>query len=123
VAELANELDESTRVVVDDRARHRVERQHGGVALEPGGNGFGLGETGTRDLWAGEDDPPEARRSPAARASRSGRPAQPLRRAAGATYYRLPDYRVDQLLALARSLLADNAEHVAACRVIDGKRC
>jgi hypothetical protein len=27
------------------------------------------------------------------------------------------------LLALARLLLADNAEHVAACRVIDGKRC
>lgn len=45
------------------------------------------------------------------------------RREHRAIYYRLADDRVDQLLALARSLLADNAEHVAACRVIDGKRC
>jgi len=34
-------------------------------------------------------------------------------------YYRVADDRVRQLLALARGLLADNAEHVAACRTID----
>ena len=34
-------------------------------------------------------------------------------------YYRIADDRVPQLVALARSLLADNAEHVAACRRID----
>ena len=34
-------------------------------------------------------------------------------------YYRVADERVAELLALARALLADNAEHVAACRRID----
>jgi DNA-binding transcriptional ArsR family regulator len=33
-------------------------------------------------------------------------------------YYRLADERVAAILDLARSLLADNAEHVAACRTI-----
>ncbi len=33
-------------------------------------------------------------------------------------HYRIADDRVQQMLALARSLLADNAEHVAACRTI-----
>ncbi len=34
--------------------------------------------------------------------------------------YRVADDRVSQLLALGRSLLADNAEHVAACGRIEG---
>ena len=34
-------------------------------------------------------------------------------------YYRVADERVVQLLSLGRALLADNAEHVAACRRID----
>ena len=34
--------------------------------------------------------------------------------------YRLADERVSQMLALGRSLLADNAEHVAACGRIEG---
>ena len=34
-------------------------------------------------------------------------------------YYRIADDRVEQMISLARSLLADNAEHVAACRTID----
>jgi DNA-binding transcriptional ArsR family regulator len=34
-------------------------------------------------------------------------------------YYRIADDRVSQLLALGRALLADNAEHVAACRRVD----
>jgi len=38
-------------------------------------------------------------------------------------YYRVADERVEQLLGLARGLLADNAEHVAACGTIDGKGC
>jgi DNA-binding transcriptional ArsR family regulator len=38
-------------------------------------------------------------------------------------YYRVADERVTQLLALGRALLADNAEHVAACRRIDGHGC
>ena len=38
-------------------------------------------------------------------------------------YYRVADERVMQLLALGRALLADNAEHVAACRRIDGAGC
>src|SRR5215218_753656 len=37
--------------------------------------------------------------------------------------YRVADERVTELLALARALLADNAEHVAACRRIDGPGC
>ncbi len=38
-------------------------------------------------------------------------------------FYRVADPRVQQLLDLARGLLADNAEHVAACGHIDGKAC
>ena len=38
-------------------------------------------------------------------------------------YYRVADTRVTELLALGRALLADNAEHVAACRRIDGAGC
>ena len=34
-------------------------------------------------------------------------------------YYRVADERVAELLALVRALLADNAEHVAACRRIN----
>jgi ArsR family transcriptional regulator, cadmium/lead-responsive transcriptional repressor len=35
-------------------------------------------------------------------------------------YYRVADARVLDVIALARALLAGNAEHVAACRTIDG---
>jgi ArsR family transcriptional regulator, cadmium/lead-responsive transcriptional repressor len=38
-------------------------------------------------------------------------------------YYRVADERVTDLLALAHGLLADNAEHVAACRRIDASGC
>jgi len=38
-------------------------------------------------------------------------------------YYRIADKRVLRMLELARALLADNAEHVAACRRIDGGPC
>jgi DNA-binding transcriptional ArsR family regulator len=38
-------------------------------------------------------------------------------------YYRVADERVTQLLALGRALLADNAEHVAACRRVDAGGC
>jgi DNA-binding transcriptional ArsR family regulator len=38
-------------------------------------------------------------------------------------YYRIADQRVGQLLALGHALLADNAEHVAACRRIDSAGC
>ena len=37
-------------------------------------------------------------------------------------FYRVADERVLELLALGRALLADNAEHVAACRRIDDER-
>jgi ArsR family transcriptional regulator, cadmium/lead-responsive transcriptional repressor len=37
-----------------------------------------------------------------------------------AVYYRIADKRVLKMLELAHALLADNAEHVAACRRIDG---
>lgn len=37
--------------------------------------------------------------------------------------YRVGDPRVSELLALGRALLGDNAEHVAACRQVDGKGC
>jgi ArsR family transcriptional regulator, cadmium/lead-responsive transcriptional repressor len=36
-------------------------------------------------------------------------------------YYRLADERVAALVELARGLLNDNAEHVAACRHVAGK--
>jgi DNA-binding transcriptional ArsR family regulator len=42
------------------------------------------------------------------------------RRVHPSVFYRVADERVEQLLELGRSLLADNAEHVAACRRIDG---
>ena len=38
-------------------------------------------------------------------------------------FYRVADARVTQLLGLGRALLADNAEHVAACRRIDSRSC
>ena len=38
-------------------------------------------------------------------------------------YYRVADERVLEVLALGRALLADNAEHLAACRRVDGKGC
>ncbi len=38
-------------------------------------------------------------------------------------HYRVADPRVIELLALGRALLADNAEHVAACRRVDGRGC
>jgi len=38
-------------------------------------------------------------------------------------YYRVADDRVSEVLALVRALLADNAEHVAACQTVDGGGC
>ena len=38
-------------------------------------------------------------------------------------YYRLADARVEQILALAQSLLDDNANHITACCVIDSQSC
>lgn len=35
-------------------------------------------------------------------------------------YYRVADERVSEVVAVGRALLADNAEHVAACRAING---
>lgn len=35
-------------------------------------------------------------------------------------YYRWADDRLGEMLDLAAAMLADNAEHVAACRTIDG---
>lgn len=37
-------------------------------------------------------------------------------------FYRVADERVATLIELARSLLRDNAEHVAACGAIDGDK-
>ena len=45
------------------------------------------------------------------------------RREHPSVYYRIADARVAELLALARALLEDNAEHVAACGRIDAKSC
>jgi DNA-binding transcriptional ArsR family regulator len=45
------------------------------------------------------------------------------RREHPSVYYRIADERVIELLALGAALLADNAEHVAACRRIDSKGC
>jgi DNA-binding transcriptional ArsR family regulator len=42
------------------------------------------------------------------------------RRERRTVYYRLADERVAAMLDLARAMLDDNAEHVAACRTIDG---
>jgi DNA-binding transcriptional ArsR family regulator len=36
-------------------------------------------------------------------------------------HYRLADDRVHEIVALARALLSENADHVAACTRIDGK--
>ncbi len=41
------------------------------------------------------------------------------RRQGRSVYNRIADARVERLLELTRSLLADNAEHVAACRRIE----
>jgi len=38
-------------------------------------------------------------------------------------HYRIADPRVTELLSLGAALLAENAEHVAACRRVDGKGC
>ena len=38
-------------------------------------------------------------------------------------YYRLADERVDAVIALGRELLRDNAEHLAACRRVEGAGC
>ena len=35
-------------------------------------------------------------------------------------YYRLADQRVREIIELARGLLSENADHVAACRRVDG---
>jgi DNA-binding transcriptional ArsR family regulator len=45
------------------------------------------------------------------------------RREHRAVYYRLTDERVERILSLAQSLLGDNAEHVAACKVVDSRPC
>ena len=45
------------------------------------------------------------------------------RREHPSVYYRIADARVAELLALGHALLEDNAEHVAACRRIDGAGC
>ncbi len=45
------------------------------------------------------------------------------RREHPAVYYRVADGRVLEVLALGRAVLADNAEHVAACKRVDGKGC
>lgn len=42
------------------------------------------------------------------------------RREHRAVHYRLADERVAAMLDLARSVLADNADHVSTCRTIDG---
>jgi DNA-binding transcriptional ArsR family regulator len=38
-------------------------------------------------------------------------------------FYRVADQRVLDLLDLGRTLLADNAEHLASCRQVGGPRC
>jgi ArsR family transcriptional regulator, cadmium/lead-responsive transcriptional repressor len=38
-------------------------------------------------------------------------------------YYRVADARISEILVLGRELLADNAEHVAACRTVDAPGC
>lgn len=43
------------------------------------------------------------------------------RREHPSVYYRVADQRVLDVLALGRSLLTDNAAHVAACARVDGK--
>lgn len=46
-----------------------------------------------------------------------------MRREHPSVLYRVADDRVLDVLGLGRALLADNAEHVALCRRIDGKGC
>ncbi len=43
------------------------------------------------------------------------------RREHPSVYYRIADDRVAELLSLARALLEDHAEHVAACRRMDSR--
>jgi DNA-binding transcriptional ArsR family regulator len=38
-------------------------------------------------------------------------------------YNRIADRRVSRVIAIAHELLARNAEHVAACRTVDGEPC
>jgi DNA-binding transcriptional ArsR family regulator len=38
-------------------------------------------------------------------------------------YNRIADRKVSRVIGLARALLSNNAEHVAACRRIDGEPC
>jgi DNA-binding transcriptional ArsR family regulator len=38
-------------------------------------------------------------------------------------HYRLADERVSEVVQLARGLLRENAEHVAACQRVDGEGC
>lgn len=45
------------------------------------------------------------------------------RREHPSVFYRVADGRVEQVLGLARELLGDNAEHVAACGHIDREGC
>lgn len=45
------------------------------------------------------------------------------RREHPSVYYRVADERVLGMLALGRALLADNAEHVAACERVTAKGC
>lgn len=45
------------------------------------------------------------------------------RRAHRVIYYRIADRRVLEVLTLGRALLGDNAEHVAACRRVEGAGC
>jgi ArsR family transcriptional regulator, cadmium/lead-responsive transcriptional repressor len=45
------------------------------------------------------------------------------RRANRSVIYRVADERVGALIDIAHELLRDNAEHVAACRTIDGPSC
>jgi DNA-binding transcriptional ArsR family regulator len=45
------------------------------------------------------------------------------RREQRTVFYRAADRRISRMIELARGLLANNAEHVAACRQIDGRPC
>lgn len=45
------------------------------------------------------------------------------RREHRSVYYRLADERVTAVIELGRALLHDNAEHVSACRRVDGSPC
>ena len=45
------------------------------------------------------------------------------RREHRSVYNRIADRKVSRVIGLARDLLAENAEHVAACRQVDGAPC